>query len=300
MYLVTLKRLSVALARGYVPYLDTAGLAILWKYDDESHVSQLADIINAMFTIYRDTNHIDEAYFTSLLPYLPSVLVFVKEVNGSRKVMHWLFLSILPKKVTSNATVINEKSYKTLAGPLARISETVKSHAESNNALLSVSVEVYNPLIYQGFAPVKKSAISGLSVLKVYVTDMFGNESKVSEVTPEHMIALVSEHMFAPKITYLGNIKPKRQVDDIYQPTMSDVEIAHEVQRRTDVIVRNLPGVSDDELQKSDVNLFATINPKGSLASHYAFVVGDLVQLDTIIPSEKSPSSRKKGIYIVQ
>ncbi len=302
LYVVTLKQMSVANARGYIPYSDVNGLSILWGYNDMNRTAGLVDAIDAIFAVYKETGHLDEDYFTKFRPFLPGTLVFIKHVDhvDEGNVIHWLFSITLKDQDVSNESVINLQSYKDTMPPLVRFSETMINYGRMNGAFTNVYTEIYNPLIYQGLAPIKKSHVSGLSFIDAELVLMFGDTVKVLEIIPEHMIALISEHVFVPEITYLGNVTSKSQVDDIYAPTMSDTEIIHERSRRLDIVMANLPNVTVEEVERNNARLFKTINPTGSLARHYAFVRGDLVELRTIIPSGKSSSSRKNAIYLVQ
>lgn len=303
-YMVVFKQISIASARGYELYDDVDGLSLFWTdIDEDPDKDLIADQIAVLMSVFEEhekTNTINEERSFELAE-LPSYLVFYKHTyhRDEGEVVHWLISAVLQHKEVVGRKVINQDSYESVIPPVARFSDAIIQHADDLDTLVSVVVEVYNPLIYKGLAPMKGSAESGLYAIERSLRQLFGDQVKVSEVNSNHMLGMISNHVFAPEISYIGNVGVKERVDDIYASTASGEEIEDERFKRFDIIMDNLPGVTIEEIERNEVKLFSTINPRGALASHYGFVVGDLVYMSRIIPSGKSSSARRDGLFLV-
>jgi len=296
-YLVFCKQLSVAIARGYVFYDDLAGLSILWGYD-EQEVLYISSLIKDMFNTYEREGSISEQGFYTIATIIPIILPFIKEPVDD-VIRRWLLGILLPPSETNEGLVVNESSYNTAFGLSTYFLTHIQEISGNRGLINSVWMELYNPLIHQGITPTKTSSISGINSVKTHLMNRFGSLAKVTETSSTEMLALISEHIFCPEVLYLGNIYTKEQVDDIHIPTLSQTEIEDLLRNRMTMILNNFPNSSLEEIKDNDAKPFKTIDPLGVLARHYGFVEGDLVRLNSLIPSETSISSRKSEIYLV-
>lgn len=296
-YLVFCKQLSVAIVRGYTFYNNTTGLSTLWGYS-EQETEEISSLIMNMFEIYKKEKTISESNFYLIAQNIPIILPFVKESPES-KIRRWLLGMLLPSEETNEGPIINESSYNTAFGFSTRFLDYIEQVAEDERLFNSVWMELYNPLIHQGIAPTKISSISGINSINAHLIRRFGELAKAVEISSTEMLALVSEHIFSPEVRYLGNIYEKSLVDDIHPPKLQQEEVRQILLDRMNLIRENFPNASLEDLNENNAKPFKTIDPLKVFARHYGFVDGDLVELNSIIPSDSSMSSRKSELYLV-